>query len=54
MRLETFPLPVKEACAFVTEHHRHLPAPVGGLWAIGAFDRAQAAVVGVRVALGAG
>jgi hypothetical protein len=33
--MTTVPLTLREARAYVTEHHRHHPAPQGGLFAIG-------------------
>ncbi len=46
-RLTICPMTLKEAKAFVTAHHRHHPAPQGGLFAIGLSDGAQ--VVGVAI-----
>lgn len=46
-RLEVCPMTLGEACAFVTAKHRHHPAPVGGLFAIGAMLGEQ--IVGVAI-----
>lgn len=34
--LQLCPMTLREACAYVAEHHRHHGVPVGGLFAIGA------------------
>jgi hypothetical protein len=34
--IEVVPCTISEACAFVTQHHRHHVAPQGGLFALGA------------------
>lgn len=47
MSLELCPITLREARAFVDRHHRHHPAPVGGLFAIGAADAGS--VVGVAI-----
>ncbi len=44
--LELVPVTVGDACAFVDQHHRHHPAPQGGLWAVGV---ACGGVVGVAI-----
>lgn len=36
--LSLCPVTLREACAWVTEHHRHHDAPTGGLFAVGASD----------------
>lgn len=41
------PITLKEACRFVDEHHRHHPAPQGGLFAIGLSEGEQ--VIGVAI-----
>ena len=46
-RLELVPTTVGDACAFVEQHHRHHPAPQGGLWAV-AVAR-NGVVVGVAI-----
>jgi hypothetical protein len=38
MTLTAVPMTLREARAYVTEHHRHHRAPQGGLFAIGASD----------------
>lgn len=45
--LEIVPMTLREAKAFIEEHHRHHKPPVGALYAIGASDRSQ--IVGVVV-----
>lgn len=41
------PCSISEARAFVTAHHRHHPAPVGGLWAHGLAEGEE--MVGVAI-----
>ena len=43
------PITVKQAAAFVREHHRHLPRVVGGLFAIAVENEAKE-IVGVGIA----
>lgn len=43
------PITLQEAREFVAEHHRHHPAPQGGRFAIGAFDKDQGTVCGVVI-----
>lgn len=55
MALTVCPLAICHAKNFVTEHHRHHPAPQGGLWAAGATHAGAlvaAAIVGRPVARG--
>lgn len=47
MRLELSPITLREACAFVDQHHRHHRAPRGGIFAIAAALDAR--VVGVVI-----
>jgi len=47
MSLELQPLTLREACAFVTKHHRHHKAPRGCLFCIGAND--GQGVIGVAI-----
>ena len=47
MKLELVPITLTDACAFVNQHHRHHPAPQGGLWAV-AVAR-DGSVVGVAI-----
>ena len=47
MSLELQPLTLREACAFVTGHHRHHKAPRGCLFCIGANDGQS--VIGVAI-----
>jgi hypothetical protein len=46
-RIEVCPMTLSEACAYVREYHRHHPAPVGGLFAIGAMRSGE--IVGVAI-----
>jgi len=46
-RLELVPVNLTEARAFVAQHHRHHPAPVGGLFAVAAASGAE--VIGVAI-----
>jgi hypothetical protein len=41
------PMTVGDACAFVDRHHRHHPAPQGGLWAVGVAVGGE--VIGVAI-----
>lgn len=41
------PVTIREACAFVAEHHRHHDAPQGGLFAVAAED--EGAIVAVAI-----
>ncbi|MFP3947111.1 MAG: XF1762 family protein [Longimicrobiales bacterium] len=47
MSLEVVPCSVSDARVFVDRHHRHAPAPVGGLWAMAAAEDGE--VVGVAI-----
>jgi hypothetical protein len=47
MALELVPMPIKDACAFVNQTHRHHIAPHGGLFAIGAAEAEK--IVGVVI-----
>lgn len=47
MSLQLQPISLREARAFVGQHHRHHRAPQGGLFALGANDGAE--VVGVVI-----
>lgn len=47
MSLELVPITLRDAYAFIREHHRRLPPPQGGLFAIGAAVAGE--VVGVIV-----
>ena len=47
MTLSLQPITLREACAFVAEHHRHHRPPQGGLFAVGAGDGER--VVGVAI-----
>lgn len=38
MSLQLQPISLKEACRFVTDHHRHHEAPTGGLFAVALND----------------
>ena len=48
MSLTVVPITFREACAFVTRHHRHHPAPVGDLFRLAVADDAGL-VVGVAM-----
>lgn len=48
MTLSIVPMTLREARAFVDEHHRHHRAPQGGLFAVGAAD-AGGGIVGVAI-----
>ncbi len=48
MSLSVVPMTFKEAAAFVTENHRHHPAPVGHKFSIGVADE-RSTVVGVAM-----
>lgn len=53
MTLQLVPITLREARAFVDEHHRHHKAPQGGIFAIGVSDSAEicgVAIVGRPVA----
>ena len=47
MNLELCPLTLKEACAWVAEHHRHHQPPRGGLFAVGVMS--SGVVVGAAI-----
>lgn len=47
MTLALVPVTLREARAFVTEHHRHHRAPQGGLFAVGVADGER--IVGVAI-----
>jgi hypothetical protein len=47
MSYHVVPITLREACVFVARHHRHHPAPRGGLFAVGVARGAE--VVGVAV-----
>jgi hypothetical protein len=47
--LELCPMTLKEARAFVARHHRHHPAPAGGLFAIGCVQDGVGDIVGVAI-----
>ncbi len=53
VRLEIVPMTLGEARAYVEDHHRHHPAPVGGLFALGVAGDGElrgVAIVGRPVA----
>ena len=43
------PMTLREACAFVTKHHRHHRPPRGMLFAIGASDEDDPHIIGVAI-----
>jgi hypothetical protein len=45
--MDLIPMTIGDARAFVEQHHRHHPAPVGGLFAVGVG--VEGAVVGVAI-----
>jgi hypothetical protein len=47
MSLQLCPVTLREARAWVTEHHRHHEAPVGGLFAVGVMSGPS--IVGVAI-----
>lgn len=47
MSLSLVPVTIRDACAFVAEHHRHHRAPQGALFAVGAADGNS--IVGVAI-----
>lgn len=47
--LALVPVTLREARAFVSQHHRHHPAPQGGLFAIGAATTHMPELVGVVI-----
>ena len=46
-RLRVVPCTIRDACAFVTQHHRHHNAPNGGLWAVAVASGDE--IVGVAI-----
>ncbi len=48
MKLELVPVTISDAKLFVGAHHRHHPAPVGGVFAVGVASDSE--VVGVAIA----
>jgi hypothetical protein len=48
-RLTTRAISIAAARAYVREHHRHLSAPLGGLFAVGCFVRGSDDLVGVAI-----
>lgn len=47
MSLSLCPITLSEACYYVAAHHRHHPAPQGGLFAVGVASAGK--VVGVAI-----
>jgi hypothetical protein len=47
MTIELCPVTLGEARSFVDQHHRHHPAPVGGLFAVGATDGESVVAVAI-------